>query len=34
MPNDLTELVSVRYMVADVDAAVDFYTKHLGSPSG
>ena len=30
MPNDLTELVSVRYMVADVDAAVDFYTKHLG----
>jgi catechol 2,3-dioxygenase-like lactoylglutathione lyase family enzyme len=30
MPNDLTELVSVRYMVADVDAAVDFYTTHLG----
>lgn len=30
MPNDLTELVSVRYMVADVDAAVDFYTAHLG----
>ena len=30
MPNDLTGLVSVRYMVADVDAAVDFYTTHLG----
>ena len=30
MPNDLSELVSVRYMVADVDAAIDFYTKHLG----
>ena len=30
MPNDLTELVSVRYMVADVAAAVDFYTTHLG----
>jgi catechol 2,3-dioxygenase-like lactoylglutathione lyase family enzyme len=24
------EFVNVRYMVADVDAAVDFYTKHLG----
>ena len=24
------ELVSVRYMVDDVDAALDFYTKHLG----
>jgi catechol 2,3-dioxygenase-like lactoylglutathione lyase family enzyme len=30
MPNDLTEMVSVRYMVEDVDAAIDFYTKHLG----
>ena len=30
MPNGLSELVSVRYMVADVDAAIDFYTKHLG----
>ena len=30
MPNDPAELVSVRYMVADVEAAVDFYTKHLG----
>jgi catechol 2,3-dioxygenase-like lactoylglutathione lyase family enzyme len=30
MPNDLTEMVSVRYMVDDVDAAIDFYTKHLG----
>ena len=25
-----TELVSVRYMVDDVGAAVDFYTRHLG----
>jgi catechol 2,3-dioxygenase-like lactoylglutathione lyase family enzyme len=30
MPNDPTEMVSVRYMVADVEAAADFYTKHLG----
>ena len=30
MPNDPAELVSVRYMVADVGAALDFYTKHLG----
>ena len=30
MPNDIGDLVSVRYMVADVDAAVDFYTRHLG----
>jgi catechol 2,3-dioxygenase-like lactoylglutathione lyase family enzyme len=30
MPNDPTEMVSVRYMVADVEAAIDFYTKHLG----
>ena len=27
MPDDL---VNVRYMVSDVDAAVDFYTSHLG----
>ena len=27
---DPTELVSVRYMVDDVDAAIEFYTKHLG----
>jgi len=25
-----TELVNVRYMVDDVDAALEFYTKHLG----
>lgn len=25
-----TELVSVRYMVDDVDEAVDFYTTHFG----
>jgi catechol 2,3-dioxygenase-like lactoylglutathione lyase family enzyme len=30
MPNDHTDMVSVRYMVDDVEAAVDFYTKHLG----
>ena len=30
MPNDLKDLVSVRYMVDDVDAAIDFYTRHLG----
>jgi catechol 2,3-dioxygenase-like lactoylglutathione lyase family enzyme len=30
MSDDLAELVNVRYMVDDVDAAVDFYTKHLG----
>ena len=28
MPND--EMVSVRYMVDDVDKALDFYTRHLG----
>jgi catechol 2,3-dioxygenase-like lactoylglutathione lyase family enzyme len=28
MPND--ETVNVRYMVDDVDAAIAFYTKHLG----
>ena len=31
MPEDL---VSVRYMVDDVDAAVDFYTSHLGFTVG
>jgi catechol 2,3-dioxygenase-like lactoylglutathione lyase family enzyme len=30
MSEDLTDLVSVRYMVDDVDASIDFYTKHLG----
>jgi catechol 2,3-dioxygenase-like lactoylglutathione lyase family enzyme len=30
MPNDKSDMVSVRYMVVDVEAAVDFYTKHLG----
>lgn len=25
-----TDLVNVRYMVDDVDAAIGFYTKHLG----
>jgi catechol 2,3-dioxygenase-like lactoylglutathione lyase family enzyme len=27
---DPTEMVNVRYMVDDVDAAIGFYTKHLG----
>jgi catechol 2,3-dioxygenase-like lactoylglutathione lyase family enzyme len=30
MSDDTADLVNVRYMVDDVDAAVDFYTKHLG----
>jgi predicted enzyme related to lactoylglutathione lyase len=30
MSDDLAHLVNVRYMVDDVDAAIDFYTKHLG----
>ena len=27
---DLNEMVNVRYMVDDVQASIDFYTKHLG----
>lgn len=30
MADDLAEMVNVRYMVDDVDAAIEFYTKHLG----
>jgi catechol 2,3-dioxygenase-like lactoylglutathione lyase family enzyme len=30
MSDNLADLVNVRYMVDDVDTAVDFYTKHLG----
>jgi len=30
VPDGPTDLVNVRYMVDDVDASVDFYTKHLG----
>ena len=30
MPDNPVDLVNVRYMVDDVDTAVDFYTKHLG----
>jgi len=30
MSDDLADFVSVRYMVNDVDTAIDFYTKHLG----
>jgi catechol 2,3-dioxygenase-like lactoylglutathione lyase family enzyme len=29
-----TDQVNVRYMVDDVDAAVEFYTKHLGFKPG
>ena len=29
-----TDQVNVRYMVDDVEAAVDFYTKHLGFRPG
>ncbi|HTK16274.1 MAG TPA: VOC family protein [Acidimicrobiia bacterium] len=27
---DPNQMVNVRYMVDDVDAAIEFYTKHLG----
>lgn len=30
MSGDPMDMVSVRYMVDDVGAAIDFYTKHLG----
>ena len=30
MSDNLAGLVSVRYMVDDVDTAIDFYTQHLG----
>jgi|SRR4051812_9147617 len=30
MGEDLSDLVSVRYMVEDVESAVGFYTAHLG----
>ena len=30
MTEDPAELVNVRYMVDDVDAAIAFYTEHLG----
>jgi catechol 2,3-dioxygenase-like lactoylglutathione lyase family enzyme len=30
MSDNITDLVNVRYMVDDVDKAVDFYTGHLG----
>ena len=33
MSDDTSALVSVRYMVDDVDSAIDFYTKHLGFTS-
>lgn len=30
MSDNVADLVNVRYMVDDVDTAIDFYTKHLG----
>ena len=30
MADDLADMVHVRYMVDDVEAAIEFYTKHLG----
>jgi catechol 2,3-dioxygenase-like lactoylglutathione lyase family enzyme len=30
MPDNTEDLVSVRYMVDDVEAAIAFYTEHLG----
>jgi len=30
MSDNLADLVSVRYLVDDVEASVDFYTTHLG----
>ncbi len=34
MPDGYGDMVSVRYMVDDVQAAVDFYTKHFGFTVG
>ncbi|QOD03006.1 VOC family protein [Pseudarthrobacter sp. BIM B-2242] len=30
MPTNDAEMVSVRYMVDNVEASIDFFTKHLG----
>lgn len=30
MADDQSDVVSVRYMVDDVEAAIEFYTRHLG----
>lgn len=30
MADDVADLVNIRYMVDDVETAIDFYTKHLG----
>lgn len=30
MADDVTDLVNIRYMVDDVEAAIEFYTEHLG----
>ena len=30
MSDDPADLANVRYMVDDVEASIDFYTRHLG----
>ncbi|RRO14261.1 VOC family protein [Saccharopolyspora rhizosphaerae] len=30
MPDNASEFISVRYLVDDVDKAIEFYTEHLG----
>jgi catechol 2,3-dioxygenase-like lactoylglutathione lyase family enzyme len=34
MPDGMDDMVSVRYMVDDVQAAIDFYTRHFGFTLG
>ena len=34
MPGSMDDMVSVRYMVDDVQAAIDFYTRHFGFTVG
>lgn len=34
MPGSDTDMISVRYMVDDVQAAIDFYTRHFGFTLG
>src|SRR5512142_845793 len=34
MPGSMDDMVSVRYMVDDVQTAIDFYTRHFGFTVG